>query len=188
VIDSSHTHGDPVAWVRRFQTLIPAGGIVLDVACGNGRHSRFLAKLGYRICAVDRDVSGVEDLIGTAGIEVVEADLETQSWPFAGRTFDGIVVVNYLYRPLVPHLRLALADGGVLIYQTFARGNEKYGRPRNPDFLLQDGELLDMFGDGLRVVAYESGLVEGETPAVVQRLCAINRAPDAEVPPVLPLR
>ena len=173
-----HDRHEPIDWVRRYQPLIPAGGHVLDVACGSGRHTRFFAGLGYRVTALDRDISGVEDLAGEPGIEIVEADIETGGWPLTGRTFDAVVVVNYLHRPLTPYLRSALAEGGILIYQTFARGNEKFGRPRNPDFLLEDGELLHMFGDGMTVVAYENVLVEGDNPAVVQRMCAINRKAD----------
>lgn len=166
----------PSPWVKRFVPLIRPGGRVLDLACGNGRHARYLAGRGYSAVALDRDVAAVADLAGSPRIQVIEADLEDGSgWPLAGRRFDGIVVVNYLHRPLFPHLLDGLADGGVLIYETFARGNEGFARPRNPDHLLRCGELITMVGGRLQIVAYEHGLVEsGPLPGVIQRICAVN--------------
>ena len=115
---------------------------MLDLACGHGRHARFLAQLGYRVSAVDRDEHALASLAGVPGIEAKAADLERGTWPYPGQRFAGIVVANYLYRPLFPRLLESLETGGVLIYETFARGNERYGRPSNPQFLLQPGELL----------------------------------------------
>jgi SAM-dependent methyltransferase len=166
----------PSPWVRRFAPLIPDAGRVLDLACGNGRHARYLIERGCSVVAVDRDVAAIADLAQSPRADVIAADLEDGSgWPLAGRRFDGIVVVNYLYRPLFPHLLDGLAAGGVLIYETFARGNERFFRPRNPDHLLKSGELIDVFGGRLQIVAYEHGLIEsGPLPGVIQRICAIN--------------
>jgi SAM-dependent methyltransferase len=164
----------PSDWIVRFAPLFPAGGTVLDLAAGSGRHSRYLADRGYRVTTVDRDVSRLTD---EPRIDAVEADLEDGGpWPLGARRFDGIVVTNYLHRPLFPHLVAALADGGVLLYETFAVGNEAYGKPSNPDFLLKGGELLAAFSGDLRVVAYEAGYVERPAPAVLQRIAAVRAA------------
>ena len=167
----------PSAWVCRFAPLIRAGGRVLDLACGGGRHARYLAALGYRVEAVDRDLEAVRELAGVARVTARAADLEGGPWPYAGQRFDAIVVANYLHRPLFPHLLAALAAGGVLIYETFAAGNERYGRPGNPDFLLRPGELLELAGGRLRIVAYEDVYTDDPKPAMVQRLCAVNETP-----------
>jgi len=164
----------PSDWVRRFSGLIPQGGFVLDLACGAGRHARFLAGLGHAVAAVDRDAAMLVGLAGLAGATTLQADLEGGPWPYPGRRFAGIVVTNYLHRPLFPALADALAGGGVLIYETFMLGNERFGRPSNPDFLLRPNELLEAFGDGLTVVAFEQGEVAQPKPAVVQRLCAVR--------------
>ena len=168
---------DPSPWFLRFAPLIRPGGAVLDVACGGGRHTRNLLGRGHAVTAVDRDTGPIGDLRGRAGLEIVETDLEDGSpWPFPGRTFACVVVVNYLYRPRFGSLLDALAPGGVLIYETFAKGNERYSRPRNPDHLLDEGELLALSETGgLRVVAYEHGLVDkGNCPGVVERICAVK--------------
>ena len=162
----------PAPWVEKFGNLPPKGGNVLDLACGNGRHTVFFREFGYSVTAVDRDVSGLQE---PANYETVEADLENAPWPFPGRHFAGIVVVNYLHRPLFATLIDSLLPGGVLIYQTFAIGNEAYGRPRNPDFLLKENELLDVFSGRLDMVEFWQGLVEGDHPAVIQQICAINQ-------------
>lgn len=171
---------NPSAWVRRFAALLPERATVLDVACGGGRHLRWLIEQGHAVTAVDKDTSFVSDLTDRA--EIVTADLEGDApWPFVGRTFDGVVVTNYLFRPLFPHLLAALNDGGVLIYETFAIGNEAYGRPRNPDHLLRDGELLDAFAGPLQVVAYEHGIAERcGGPRVIERIACVKT--DAPVP------
>lgn len=177
-----HRHpAEPSLWVRRFAPLIAAGGTVLDLACGNGRHARLLEESGWQVEAVDRDAQALAALAGVPGITPRQADLEGGDWPYAGRRFDGIVVTNYLHRPLFPELVAALAEGGVLIYETFMLGNERFGRPSNPDFLLRPGELLEAFGGHLAVVAFEQGEVARPQPAVVQRLCAI-KASAAAVP------
>ena len=166
---------EPSPWVRRFAPLVPRGGVVLDVAAGGGRHSRHFLVLGYGVVAIDRTAEPLTDLLAHPRAQVIEADLEDGSWPLGDRTFAGVVVTNYLYRPLFPRLLDALEAGGVLIYETFARGNERFSRPRSPDHLLRGGELLSMIDGRLQVVAYEHGIVERTPiPGVVQRICAVN--------------
>ena len=165
-------HADlaPSRWVERWIALIRPGGEVLDVAAGAGRHARLLARMGFEVDAVDRDASLFGEPPG--GVQLLQADLENGPWPYAQRRFDGIVVTNYLHRPLLPVLVDSLEPGGVLIYETFARGNERFGKPSNPAFLLAPGELLEAVKGKLRVLAYEDLVVEEPRPAAVQRLCA----------------
>ncbi len=172
----------PSDWVRRFAALLSPAGAVLDLACGRGRHARFLAGMGHAVEAVDRDAEALAGLSATPGVTIRMADLENGPWPYAGRLFDGIVVANYLHRPLFPHLAAALAQGGVLIYETFMLGNERFGRPSSPDFLLRPNELLEAFGDGMTVVAFEQGEVARPKPAVVQRLCAVKGGGPSRLP------
>jgi SAM-dependent methyltransferase len=167
------------SWVARWAPLIPQGE-ALDLACGSGRHARLLASRGLAVTAVDRDAEALATAAGQ-GIATLQHDLEAPGavWPFAPGRFAGIVVTNYLHRPLFGQIAAALAPDGVLVYETFARGNEIFGKPSNPDFLLSSGELLDLAGRaGLRVVAYEDGVVERPKPARVQRLCAVGPAFD----------
>lgn len=173
-----HHHGfdQPSAWVARWARLIPAGGRVLDLAAGSGRHTRLLAGAGYAVEAVDREAALLSAVSGLPRVHVRAADLETGPWPYTGEQFAGIVVTNYLHRPLFSLLAEALAPGGVLIYETFMLGNERYGRPGNPDFLLQPGELLRAFSGPLQIVAYEAGTVTRPKQAVIQRLCAARSA------------
>ncbi|MDH5537259.1 MAG: class I SAM-dependent methyltransferase, partial [Betaproteobacteria bacterium] len=175
--ESSHRHLDtPSAWICRWTDLIPAGGTVLDLACGNGRHARWLAARGYAVEAVDRDPAALT-LASIPGVTPRHADVESGSWPYPGRHFDGIAVANYLHRPLMPVLVDSLAPGGVLIYETFAAGNQRYGRPTNPEFLLEPGELLEAVRGRLMVVAYEHVFTAEPRPAMVQRLCATRPDP-----------
>jgi SAM-dependent methyltransferase len=155
--------------------MVPVGAPVLDLACGGGRHTRLFAEAGHPVTAVDIDLSGLGDLAGHPRVEPVQADLEGgEPFPLPGRTFGGVVVTNYLHRPLLEHLVAALATGGVLIYETPAEGNEALGgRVTNPDFLLRHGELLELARGRLRVVAYEDVVLEGPNPAV-QRICAVK--------------
>lgn len=166
----------PDEWVRRHAQLIPAGGRVLDLACGSGRHSLMLAGLGLDVLAVDRDVSVLQSMRPGPAIELLEADLETPEWPLEGIKFAGIVVVNYLYRPHLQALIENLRDDGVLIYSTFAAGNERFGRPRNPAYLLQPDELLDAFSSDLQIIAHESLQTGQPVPAVRQQICAAGPA------------
>lgn len=170
-----HANLDPSPWVLRWAHLIVPGGVVLDLACGAGRHARALAGRGHPVLALDRNREALAGLAGVNGIESVTEDLEDGSpWPLAERRFAAVVVVNYLHRPLFPALVGALADGGVLVYETFAVGNERFGKPSNPHFLLRPGELLEAFAGALHVVAFEQGFVERPKPALIQRLCALR--------------
>lgn len=163
----------PSPWVVRFADEIPAHGNVLDVACGRGRHTRLLLGRGHTVTAVDRDVSGLDDLRGEPRLTIIEADIETGAWPLPGTRFAGVVVTNYLWRPRLADIVASVAPGGVLIYATFASGQERFGRPRNPEFLLRPGELLDAaVAGGLRPIAHEHGLVDGAKPAMRSRICA----------------
>lgn len=171
---SDHHVDTPSPWITRWADRVPAHGRVLDLACGKGRHARWFAARGHPVEAVDRDSAKLALLSGVPGIRTRCADLEGGPWPFAGERFAGIVVVNYLHRPLFPHLIEALTPEGILIYETFAEGNERYGRPSNPAFLLKQGELLELVRGKLRVIAYEDVTVSDPRPAVVQRICAIN--------------
>ena len=160
---------DVSAWIARFAPLVRQGGPVLDLACGGGRHSRLFLDRGHPVTALDRDISQAQ--LGQ-GADLVEADLENGSpWPLADRRFAAVVVTNYLWRPLFPRILESLEPDGVLIYETFALGNEAYGRPRNPNHLLERGELLRLT-QGLTVTAFEDGIEDGRK--VVQRICAVN--------------
>ena len=173
----------PSPWVAGWAPCIPAGE-VLDLACGRGRHARACAALGHPVLAVDRDPVVLADAAGT-GIVTQCIDLEgegkgadagaTATWPFAPGRFAGVVVTNYLHRPLFAGLAAALQPGGLLIYETFALGNEAYGKPSNPAFLLAPGELFAMaHAYGLHVLAYEDGVIQAGRTARVQRICAIR--------------
>ena len=166
----AHLELPPSPWVQRWVGWIRPGGAILDVACGSGRHARLLAHLGVEVDAVDRDARLFPQ--PPAGVALLEADIEAGPWPYAGRLFDGIVVTNYLHRPLLPVLAASLEHGGLLVYETFAQGNERFGKPSNPAFLLAPGELLEAVRGTLRVLAYEDLVVDQPRPAAVQRLCA----------------
>lgn len=178
------------AWIARWLARLPAGARVLDFAAGSGRHALEAARMGLRVLAVDCDRQAL-DRIGArtdadiaARIEVRMADLESGPWPFDDERFDAVVVANYLFRPRFDLLASLVAPGGLLVYETFARGNERYGRPSNPAFLLETGELLDRSRRaGLTVLAYETGLAQRPAPALVQRVCAVRaRASEADWP------
>lgn len=171
----------PSPWITRFAPLIAPGGRVLDLACGRGRHARWLAGRGWPVLALDRDGEALADLAGVPGIRTLQADVEGGPWPLPGERFAAIVVSRYLHRPLLPRLAASLAPGGVLLYETFMAGNERWGKPSRPDFLLQPGELLEFArSGGLTVVAYEAGRVGSPRPAVMQRLCALQPGPEAD--------
>lgn len=172
------THGSlPVSdWVRRWAHLVRPGGKVLDLACGTGRHARFFADRGHSVTACDRDEAALATLAGVPEVSVRRVDLEDGSpWPFAPGRFDAVVVCNYLHRPLFGGIAGALAPGGVLIYETFLSGNERYGKPSKPQFLLERDELLTAFARRLVVAGFEQGRVErAGNPALIQRLCALQ--------------
>lgn len=172
----------PSPWIARWSHLVPPGGAVLDVACGRGRHLRWFAQRGHPVTGVDRDADALATLDGIG--ETVHADIEGGPWPFDGRRFAAVVVTNYLWRPLLPHIVAAVAPGGVLLYETFAQGNETVGKPSRPDFLLAHGELLQACA-GLTVVAYEDGFLDAP-PRFVQRIAAVRGAP-GPVPARYPL-
>ena len=173
----SSTHdviADASPWVRRFVPVIPNGGVVLDLACGAGRHSILLASRGHTVFAVDRDISALESL-RVALIQAQELDLEGSVWPLLGKQFSGIVVTNYLYRPFLDELPEMLCEGGLLIYETFADGNAQFGKPSNPNFLIKPGELLSLADrSGLKVIDYEDIYLDQPKPAMVQRICAVK--------------
>ena len=177
----AHTGGDPSSWIVRWSHLIAAGGPVLDVAAGGGRHAGWLAARGHPVVALERDPVALGLLGAIPGVEAVAADLEDGSpWPLPDdRRFAAVVVTNYLHRPLLPRLLAALAPGGVFLYETFAGGNETVGKPSNPAFLLAHGELFDAVRGSLRVVAFEDGFTANPRPAFVQRICAVREAAQA---------
>lgn len=165
----------PSPWVVAHSHHLPVAGTVLDLACGGGRHARWLAGRNYRVFAVDRDAEALAALAGIPGVDTAAIDLEGGEWPLAGRQFAGIVVTNYLWRPRLADVLALLAPGGVLIYETFMRGNEAYGRPANPDFLLRPGELREVARTaGLTELAYVEGYVGEPKPAMRQAICAVR--------------
>lgn len=176
----------PSSWVVRCAGLIATGGRALDLACGRGRHARLLRDQGCRVVALDRDGAALDTLRGEPGIEVLQADVESGPWPFAEQSFDAVVVTNYLHRPLFAILTAALRPGGVLVYETFALGNERHGRPSNPDFLLRPGELYERLSGALTVLAFEQGTVAEPRPAVIQRICAVRADTTAYISAYIP--
>jgi SAM-dependent methyltransferase len=169
-------HGNlaPSAWVGRWMRLLAPDSAVLDLACGFGRHTRLAVERGHRVVAVDRNEEALSGLASLPGVSVVAADIEGDDWPLAGRRFDAVIVTNYLHRPLFPEVLGAVSASGLLIYETFACGNERFGRPSTPDFLLDEGELLDRVRPALRVLGYEDIYQDSPKPAMVQRICAVG--------------
>lgn len=176
-------HADTPAspWIRHWSHLLPPDATVLDVACGAGRHLRWLHARGLRVTGVDRDMQALAGLEGLG--ELLWADIENGPWPLAGRQFDAVVVTHYLWRPLWPALLDSVAPGGVLLYETFAQGNQAFGKPSRPDFLLAPGELLQVCA-GWRIVAYEDGLLR-EPDRRVQRIAALRPGGAGEPTPAL---
>jgi SAM-dependent methyltransferase len=184
-------HGDEAVseWVARWTHLVKPGGTVLDVACGKGRHSLHFLRQKCHVARIDIAQSAIDFIVNQLSdeeqrrSEAIVADIENGPWPVQGRTFDAVVVTNYLWRPLMPAICASVAAGGVLIYETFARGNESVGKPSRPDFLLRPGELLEVCHRvGLRVIAYEDGFRDG--PArFVQRVVAVRPRADTSDEP-----
>ena len=194
-----HGAEPPSAWVQRWSHLVAPRGVVLDVACGHGRHARWFYERNHPLALVDRSQAAIESIAFPAhtgrrvddvvDVVAVVADIENGPWPFAGRQFAAVVVTNYLWRPLMPTLLESLEPGGVLIYETFTQGHETIGKPSRPDFLLRPGELLDVCS-GLRVVAFEDGFQEtagGSAQRFVQRIAAVREAADSKEPVRYPL-
>lgn len=177
----SHTTlGEPSRWVCDWAHLVAPGGAVLDVASGAGRHARWFAARGHPVTALDRDTAALATMRDEVPITTMLADLEGAPWPLPDDAkFAAVVVTNYLHRPLFGSLLRSLAPGGVLIYETFAQGNETVGKPSNPAFLLRPGELLDAVRPHLRVVAFQDGFLAQPRPAYVQRICAVLEADPA---------
>lgn len=174
--------GVPSPWVARFASTLPRAARVLDLACGSGRHARWLSSRGHGVLAVDRNAEALAALAGLANVETRALDLEGEAWPLAGEQFDAVVVTNYLHRPRFDALLALVRPGGVLIYETFMRGNERFGKPSSPAFLLQPGELLARVGEGWTVMAFEQGEVALPRAAVVQRICALRGDALARLP------
>jgi SAM-dependent methyltransferase len=187
-VNSSSRHDAlaPSPWAVRFAPLVPARARVLDLAAGYGRHALYFAARGAHVLAVDRDAAALATYAGTPNVTTRVADVEHDEWPFAAVRFDAILVVHYLHRPLLTHLFDSLASDGVLLYETFAHGNAAYGKPSNPAFLLAPSELLELARERLTIVAFEQGRIDGERPAVIQRVAAVGKA--RPWPVSLPLR
>jgi SAM-dependent methyltransferase len=180
----------PSDWIVRWSHLVPAGATVLDLACGSGRHLQWFAARGARVTGVDRDTAALQESAHIEGesAELIEADIENGPWPLAGRRFDAVIVTNYLWRALLPRIFETVADGGLLLYETFATGQETVGRPTRADFLLQPGELLAAARDGgLRVLGYEDGFIAGPPARFVQRIAAVREPAAGATPARYPL-
>ena len=162
----------PSSWVTKYSTLLKPRSRVLDLACGSGRHTCFFAAQGHVVTAVDKNIGSLSGVESYSDVEVVRFDLESGRWPFVGRQFDCVVITNYLHRPLFADIINALSPDGLLIYETFMVGNEQFGRPSSSDFLLEVNELLTVFSEKLKILAYQSGKVKSPKVAVVQRICA----------------
>jgi SAM-dependent methyltransferase len=173
-ITDHHEDSQASPWLCRHAQHIRPQGRVLDVAAGTGRNARWLAQQGFKVEAVDYNAEALSSMHGIARITTRIADLENSAWPYAGQKFNAIVVCRYLHRPLLPLLTANLMTQGVLIYETFMRGHEAYGRPQNPDFLLRSNELLHVFSTDLTIIAFEQGKLEQTPPAIMQRICAIK--------------
>jgi len=169
---AAHENLAPSTWVTRWMRLLGPDSMVLDVACGSGRHSRLAVEQGHRVVAIDRNEEALSALALTPRVRTVVADIEGAEWPLPGSRFDAVIVTNYLHRPLFPALLDAVSPSGLLIYETFALGNERFGRPSNPEFLLATSELYDLVRPSLRVLGYEDIYVDSPKPAMVQRICA----------------
>ena len=163
-------------WIRKYSSLIPKERPILDVACGNGRHSFYMQNLGYEVVAVDKDLTAINANQFQSDISIIEADLERQLWPFSQQIFSGVIVVNYLWRPLFQSILDSVAPGGVLLYDTFGQGNEKFGRPRNPDFLLAPEELKNLCRNKFDIIDYFHGVTKSPAPAIRQSIAAIKKS------------
>lgn len=173
-----HSQEAPCVWfVNHTQLVLPASRL-LDLACGHGRHARFFAERGACVTAVDRDAAALQSLATTQNVIAECRDIEGDAWPYLQDSFDVIIVCNYLWRPTFASVLAAIKPGGVLLYETFMDGNERYGKPSRPDFLLRSNELLTLTRNTFRIVAYEEGDAldaAGQPFAVKQKIAAIKR-------------
>lgn len=163
-------------WILKYGSLIPKERPILDVACGSGRHSFYMQDLGYEVVAVDKDITAINANQFQSNISIFEADLERYLWPFSEQIFSGVIVVNYLWRPLFQNIIDSVVPGGVLLYDTFAQGNEKFGRPRNPDFLLAPEELKNLCRKKFDIIDYFHGVTKSPEPAMRQSIAAIKKS------------
>ena len=162
---------DPAKWLTSNRALLPSAGDALDLACGSGRNAIWLATQGFRTLAVDRDTVAIDTLTHEArrralSIQARAVDLENGDPFLESDSFDLIVVVHYLHRPLMPALVRAVRPGGVLVYETFTRAQAARGRPTNPAFLLEPGEL-PMLVWPLEIAASREGDFDGRALASV---------------------
>jgi len=167
---------DPSVWVVTNSRYLVPNAKVLDLACGNGRHTKFLIEQGFDVTSVDINQNALNEVAKISKSRVLSADLENGEWPFAERSFDGIVVTNYLHRPQLELITNTLTDRGLLIYETFMIGNERYGKPSNPAFLLRPNELNNIFAHSMLILKSEQGHIRFPKEATVQRVCAVKRA------------
>jgi len=165
----------PDPWISAHADLVPTGSLVLDMACGSGRHSRLFLERGNHVMAVDRNVAAFDEHPEDPALSVLQYDLEADPWPFPPQFFDAIVVCNYLHRPLFTPLFASLKPPGILLYTTFMQGNEAYGRPSNPDFLLQPDELNTLLPDDAEIIEFVQGPVGEPVTAVRQSIAARMR-------------
>ncbi len=173
-----HAQENPCTWFVHFAALVRPATRVLDLACGHGRHARFFAEHGARVTAVDRDAAALLSLATTQNVTTEHRDLEADPWPYSVASFDAIIVCNYLWRPTFASLLATIKPGGALLFETFMDGNERYGKPSRPDFLLRSNELLTLTRDTFCVVAFEEGDeldATGQPYAVKQKIAAIKR-------------
>ncbi|MEG0938177.1 MAG: class I SAM-dependent methyltransferase [Comamonas sp.] len=180
-MNAAHGAQAPSAWITRFAQLVRPQGTVLDLACGMGRHTRYFSTSNHVLTSVDKAQEATQSVADIA--ETITADIENAPWPLTGRSFDGVVITNYLWRPLWPQILDSVKPGGVLLYETFGQGNEAFGKPSRPDFLLAPGELLQVCA-GWTIVAYEHGQLR-QPDRVVQRIAAIKPGADSENPALL---
>lgn len=165
----------PSPFIMEWFPKIPFDGHVLDIACGKGRHTRAALDAGMKVTAIDKDTSGLRDLLTNPNLEIITSDLETKRWPLDARTFDAVIVTNYLWRPLFPYIVNAISSGGHVLYETFAIGNEKFGKPGNLGFLLQPGELINAFQDSCQTLEFWEGLEVDPKSAYRQRYAGQKR-------------
>ena len=180
-LPSSHGAQAPSDWIARFAHLVRPQGQVLDIACGLGRHMRMFHASNHPVTGIDRAQEAI-DAVANLG-QAIQADIENSPWPLPGQQFDAVVVTNYLWRPLWAQILDSVKPGGVLLYETFGQGNEVFGKPSRPDFLLAPGELLKIC-EGWTIVAYEHGQLH-QPERVVQRIAAIKPGADSADPALL---